>query len=108
MNTKDITPKAEPVTWGLVVAAAVSALISYNVHITNELAAFLVMIAPFVGTAVWARFRVYAPDTVERIKREQYEAGLDDAQPMSREAQVTEAINQLSGASGQGARRRAS
>jgi hypothetical protein len=106
MNTKDITPKAEPVAWGTAVGLIIAALISYGLNITPELRDALIVVLPVAAGALWARFQVYAPDTVAEVKRDAYAAGLDDAQPVDREAAVTDALNRLSQASGQGARRR--
>lgn len=78
---KNLTPHAEPVTWAAVVAAIVAALASYGLNITNELAHLLVMIAPFVGAALWARLRVWAPASHAAAVDAAYQAGLADASP---------------------------
>lgn len=76
---KNLTPHAEPVTWAAVVAAIVAALASYGLNITNELAHLLVMIAPFVGAALWARLRVWAPASHAAAVDAAYRAGLAEA-----------------------------
>jgi hypothetical protein len=77
----DLSPRAEPVAWGVIVAAVLAALGSYGFGVTPEIKELLVLVAPFVITAVIARFRVYAPDTVERIADQQYEAGTPPTEP---------------------------
>ena len=102
----NVSPKAEPIAWGTVVGLAVAAAISYGLNITPELRDALIYIVPIGAGLLWARRQVTAPDTLREVKRDAYRAGLDDAQPMDREQAVTDALDQLERASGQGARGR--
>ena len=78
---KNISPKAEPVTWSVAIGLIIAAAASYGFNITSELAQALVVLVP-IGIATWvARRNVTAPDTLETVKRDAYAQGLDDAQP---------------------------
>jgi hypothetical protein len=45
---------------GMVIAAAAS----YGLGVTPELESLIVYLAPVIGGALWARSRVWAPDSV--------------------------------------------
>jgi len=77
----NLSPRAEPVAWSVVIAAIVAASASYGLNITNELSAVLVMIGPFIIAGIVSRFSVYAPDTVKAIAAEQYNAGIPPTEP---------------------------
>lgn len=81
MKMKDLSPKAEPAIWGLLVASALAALGSYGLNITDELKDFLIMVAPYVLGFIAVRFAVFAPDTVEDIRDGAYEAGTPPTEP---------------------------
>lgn len=80
-HRKDLSPRAEPVAWGVIVAAAIAALGSYGFNLTPELKDLLVLVVPFIIAAIVTRFRVYAPDTVEKIANQQYAAGTPPTEP---------------------------
>ena len=61
----NLSPKAEPVTWAMIVGAAIAAAVSYGFNITDQLADFLVLVGPIVLAGLWARFKVWAPDSVQ-------------------------------------------
>ncbi len=77
----NFSPRAEPVTWSVVIAAFVAAGASYGFNITNELLALLVMVGPFIIAGIVSRFSVYAPDTMKEIAAEQYKAGTPPTEP---------------------------
>ncbi len=60
-------PRSEPIAWSVVVAAVLAAAASYGLDLTPELRELLVLVGPFLFAALWARFHVYAPDTVDEI-----------------------------------------
>jgi hypothetical protein len=80
-NRSNLNPRAEPVAWGVIVAAVLAALGSYGFGITPEMKELLILVAPFVIAAIVTRFRVYAPDTVEKIANQQYAAGTPPTEP---------------------------
>lgn len=81
MKLSSVTPKAEPVAWTVVAAAGIAAAMSYGLNITNEMKDFLILVSPFVIGGIVARFSVYAPDTVEAIADQQYQAGVPPTEP---------------------------
>lgn len=82
MALKDLTPRAEPAIWGLLVSSALAALGSYGLNITDELSDFLIMVAPYVLGFIAVRFAVFAPDTVKKIQEDAHEAGMPPTQPV--------------------------
>ena len=77
----NLSPRAEPVTWSVVIAAIVATVASYGFDVTNELTALLVMVGPFIIAGIVSRFSVYAPDTMQAIAAEQYKAGVPPTEP---------------------------
>ena len=66
------------------VTAVIALLVSYGFDITEtQQSAILgvVAVAAPLFAAVIIRSKVYAPDTVQTVKRDAYAQGLDDAQP---------------------------
>lgn len=75
MSPSDVSPRAEPVAWSTAVGLIVAVAISYGLDVTPELDKALAVLAPIALAALWARFRVWAPDTVEDVVEEAHEAG---------------------------------
>lgn len=91
------------------VTAVLALLVAYGVDISQTqqtaILGLVAVVAPLIA-ALAIRFKVWSPASVQEVKRDAYRAGLDDAQPMDREEAVTDALDQLERASGQGVRGR--
>lgn len=81
MKMSNLSPRAEPVAWSVIVASALAALASYGFGVTDELKDFILLISPYILAGIAARFAVFAPDTVEEIANKHYEAGLPPVEP---------------------------
>lgn len=80
-QTKDITPKGEPVIWSTVVALALGALASYGLGVTDELRELLIYLVPIIAGAIWARNRVTPVARVDQAVQKAYTEGLAEYRP---------------------------